>query len=355
MREGFGPSGAVPIRVETVASGLEVPWGVGFLPGGDLLVTERPGRVRLVHGGEVLPPIATVDLGERRGEGGLLGLALDPAFEKSRAFFLYLTVSTGGGHSNRVERWRLADDRRSAERERVILDGIPGAEFHDGGRLRFAPDGMLWIGTGDARRPDLAQSSSSLAGKLLRVTASGEVPPDNPTPGSPIALLGIRNVQAFDWRADGTVILADHGPSGELGRTGHDEIDVAHIGQNLGWPVIYGCEDRAGMVTPSLTWEDAVPPGGAALYTGTRIAEWRGSLLVGVLGAKHLHRVVFDPASPRRVVTHEVYLGGDPPAGYGRLREVIMGPDGDLYVTTSNCDGRGTCPPERDKILRITR
>src|SRR5207302_4138092 len=133
-----------------------------------------------------------------------------------------------------------------------------------------------------------------------------------------------------------TLYVTDHGPSGELGgRRGHDEVNLARAGDNQGWPTVYGCQSSPGMVSPSLTWTQAVPPGGAALYTGSSIQEWKGSLLVASLGARHLHRVTFDAAHPERVLSHEVYLRDT----YGRLREAIMGPDGHLYLTTSNCDG----------------
>ena len=145
--------------------------------------------------------------------------------------------------------------------------------------------------------------------------------------------------------------MVDHGPSGELGRRGHDEVNLARAGDNLGWPDIFACEEKQGQISPLLTWETAHPPGGAALYTGSSIPEWRGSLMVGMLGAQHLHRVVFDAANPGHVEHHEVYLQGS----YGRLREVMMGPDGHLYVTTSNCDGRGSCPDSGDKVLRLLR
>jgi glucose/arabinose dehydrogenase len=135
-------------------------------------------------------------------------------------------------------------------------------------------------------------------------------------------------------------------------RTGQDEVDVARPGDDLGWPAVSGCDAKAGTVAPLLTWAEAVPPGGAALYTGTRLEGWRGSLIVGTLKSRHLHRVVLSPDATR-VVQHEVYFQGDPPTGFGRLRDVVMGPDGELYVTTSNCDGRGHCPKQRDEILRI--
>lgn len=351
VEDGWGPDGTVPFTEEVVAEGLEVPWGIAFLPGGDALVTERPGRVRLLRGGVLQPqPVATVPIASS-SEGGLLGIAAHPDFASNRQFYLYVTTEAGGNAQNRVERWTLSEDHATATFERVIFGGIPSAVFHDGGRLRFGPDGMLYVGTGDARDPDLAQDSKSPAGKLLRLTPDGQVPADNPFPGSPVFLLGIRNTQGFDWKDREMLYVTDHGPSGETMRRAHDEVNVARAGDNLGWPGIYSCEARQGMVSPSLTFEEAMPPGGAALYTGDAIPEWKGSLLIGTLGSRHLHRVVFDAQEPQRVARHEVYLRNT----RGRLRDVLMGPDGHLYVTTSNCDGRGDCGSRKDLILRLKR
>lgn len=352
VEEGFGPTGAVKIRAEEVVRGLDVPWGIAFLPNNEMLVTERPGRVRLVRNGQLQSqPVATLSVTARGGEGGLLGIALHPEFASNRLFYLYYTTDQGGRSVNRVERWRLSENRQQAQRDRIILDNIPVAAFHNGGRLRFGPDGMLYIGTGDAREPGTSQDANSLAGKILRVTPDGEIPPDNPTPGSPAFISGVRNTQGFDWLDLNTLLVTDHGPSGELGRTGRDEVTVARAGDNLGWPTIYGCQTRSGLVTPSISWVTAAPPGGAAIYTGNAIPEWKGSLIIGTLGSRHLQRVAFNPNDPRQVQRNEVYLQ----RVEGRLREVIMSPNGELYVTTSNCDARGECPPERDKILRITR
>ncbi|HEY9616836.1 MAG TPA: PQQ-dependent sugar dehydrogenase [Microcoleaceae cyanobacterium] len=351
VENGFGATGNVNIRVETIVTGLEVPWGMAFLPNGNMLVTERAGRVRLVQNNQLRSqPIATIDVSDR-GEGGLLGIAAHPEIASNRWFYVYFTADRDGTPVNRVERWQLSADGLSATRDRLIIDNIPVAQYHNGGRIRFGPDGMLYIGTGDARNPDSSQDVNSLAGKILRVTADGQVPSDNPFPGNPVYIMGIRNTQGFDWLNTSTLRVSDHGPSGELGRSGHDKVSLAKAGDNLGWPTTYQCESRPGLVTPSIVWQQALPPGGAAIYTGNAIPEWRGSLIVGALRAEQLQRISFAPQSPQQVQSHEVYLQGQ----YGRLREVIMGPDGELYVTTSNCDGRGSCPPEQDKILRITR
>lgn len=348
---GYGPAGAVDIRVEEVVSGLDVPWGIGFLPNGNMLVTERSGQVRLVQNDTLQPqPVATLNAVDE-GEGGLLGIAIHPEFASNRWFYLYYTANRDGSRTNRVERWQLSADGLSAAPDRVIVDNIPVAQFHNGGRIRFGPDGMLYIGTGDARDPDISQDVNSLAGKILRVTPEGAVPADNPFPDNPVYILGIRNTQGFDWLDASTLWVTDHGPSGDLGRRGHDKASVAQAGDNLGWPTTYRCDSQEGLVTPSIVWQQALPPGGTVIYTGDAIPEWQNSLIIATLRSEHLQRVVYDPRSPQQVQRHEVYLQGQ----YGRLRDAVMGPDGELYVTTSNCDGRGSCPADGDKILRITR
>lgn len=350
VQNGFGAAGQVDVRVEEVVTGLDVPWGIAFLPNNDMLVSERAGRVRLIQNGNLRPQaIATINVSDR-GEGGLLGIATHPDVANNRFFYVYFTADNSGTPVNRVERWQLSQDGLSATRDRIILDNIPVAQFHNGGRIRFGSDGMLYVGTGDARDPDLSQDVNSLAGKILRVTPDGAVPADNPFAGSPVYILGIRNTQGFDWINASTLWVSDHGPSGELGRSGHDKVSVAKAGDNLGWPTTYRCESQQGLVTPAIVWQQALPPGGAAIYTGDAIPEWQGSFIVAALRAEHLQRVVIDPQT-NQVQLHEVYLQGE----QGRLREAIMGPDGELYVTTSNCDGRGSCPPQQDKILRITR
>ena len=355
VRDGYGPPGKAQVRLEPVVTGLEVPWGIAFVPGGDALVTERPGRLRLVRGlttrkldDASRPAVITEIAVDTTQEGGLLGVAVHPQFEQNRLFFLYMTVREGGRKSNRVERWRLSPDLASARFDRRIVQDIPSAAYHDGGRIRFGPDGMLYVGTGDGREPGRSQDPNSLGGKLLRTTPDGAVPNDNPIPGNPVYVLGIRNTQGFDWK-DGRLYVTDHGPSGEMVRQGHDEVNLASRNANLGWPRIYGCDTSPGMVAPSLTWNAAVPPGGASFYTGTAIPDWRGSLLIGTLRSEHLHRVKFSDSDPAQVEMHEVYFQDRP----GRLRDVVMGPDGIPYVTTSNCDGRGECGRDRDQILRI--
>ena len=365
--DGPGPEGPLELDVEVVAQGLEVPWGLGFLPNGDILVTERPGRLRLIRDGEVLPaPVLEVDVAEVEVflgfEGGLLGIALHPEFESNRLFYLYFTATAEDESViNRIVRYSLSADGLSAQVDRVIIDDIPAGGHHQGGRIHIGPDGLLYAGAG-AWEPEQSQDLDSLAGKILRMNLDGSIPDDNPYPGSYVFVSGIRNTQGFDWFDDDHLLVIDHGPSGlELDMpnlTGLDEINVAKKGDNLGWASIWGCTEAAGMVSPILTWKRAVPPGGAAIYTGTAIPEWTGSLLVSTLGNEtfsdglHLHRVQVAADNPYVVESNEIYLEGV----YGRLRNAKMGLDGHLYLTTSNCEGRGApdaCPVEGDAILRI--
>jgi glucose/arabinose dehydrogenase len=268
---------------------------------------------------------------------------------------VYATVDANNGIKNQVQAWTLDAGAGTAAFDTVIFNGIPARQYHNGGRLRLGPDERLYVGTGDAGDPNRSQDTADPAGKILRIELDGSIPEDNPFSGSATWVYGLRNTQGFDWREDGRLLITDHGPSGlpaENGRRDHDEVSLAGPGDNLGWPVIYACEETEGMITPSITFGDAMPPGGAALYTGTEISEWTGDLLIGVLGfgeaTRHLHRLRLAPNGD--VELSEVYLSRE----YGRLREVIMGPDGGLYVTTSNCDGRGDCG-DGDLILRLGR
>ncbi len=369
-----GRAGEVKLHVEVIADGLEIPWGLVILPSGDLLVTERPGRVRLIQAGEIvlepvlefgvsiLPPLGGHPIAG--SEGGLLGLLLHPEFDTNRQFYIFYNIDNEDDLSvGRIERYVLSDDGRSATLDRLIIDDLPAGLHHQGGRMRLGPDGMLYVGVG-AYDPPEAQNPDTLAGKLLRMDLEGGIPPDNPDPDSYIFVSGIRNTQGYDWFDDQHIVMVDHGPSGaELGRpdlAGFDEVNVVTAGDNLGWPRIWGCDTQEGLVSPVLAWEGSVPPTGATFYRGDLIPEWTDSFLFTTVGlierftgramhGRHLHRVVFDQNDPYTILDHEVYLRND----YGRLRTIVSDADGYLYVMTSNCDNRGECPPEGDMILRI--
>jgi len=363
---GSGPTGTTAIHTEAVVTGLNTPWDVLVLPGGsngnsDWLVTERPGRLRLLHQvasqfSLVPAPVMTVTT-VQSGEGGLLGMALDPQFQQNSFIYIYYTAAStadasNGGWVNRVQRFKVSADHTTATPDQVIFDNIPWNTVHNGGRIKFGPDGDLYISTGEGADATLPENPQSVSGKILRVAADGSIPADNPQAGQPWWVKGLRNPQAFDWLDANTLMIADNGPTGEYqGRTGGDKVLIATKGQDMGWPTIWHCEAQAGLVSPILTWTDAVPPNGSVIYQGTEIPGWNGNILIGSTGAEHLHRIVLN--SSRTVQTHEVYLQGETSPGLGRLRTVFQDPSGALYVTTSNCDSRGDCPATQDGIYRI--
>jgi glucose/arabinose dehydrogenase len=328
---------AAAVRVETVASGLEVPWDVAFLPDRRALVTERPGRVRLIEAdGKLRPePVATVPT-QAEGEGGLMGIAIDPAFASGRAFaYLYVTTASGV----ELQRWKVAADG-TLTRDAVVLDGIAAGPVHDSGRIRFGPDRRLYVLTGDAGNPRLAQQRSSLNGKVLRLSPSQYRSSTNrPT----IVSRGHRNPQGLDWQpGSGRLFASEHGPSGNDGPGGYDEINVIRSGVNYQWPNRYGFSQR-GAGKPIKVWRNAVAPSGAAFV---RRGAWRGDLLVATLRGEALRRLDISGVRVRRDVA--LFKGR-----YGRLRAVVPAPDGSVWVTTSNQDGRGVPAAADDRVLRV--
>jgi glucose/arabinose dehydrogenase len=330
------PAAAEP-RVSVVVSGLEVPWALAFAPDGALYVSERPGRLRVVRGGRLEPtPLATLPVAAQ-GEGGLMGLVLAPNFGESGRLYVCYTAARGRGLVNRVVSLVVRGGR--AETERALLDDIPGASVHDGCRLKFGPDGKLYVSTGDAAEPALSQRRDSPAGKILRFNPDGSLPADNPFPGSPVYSLGHRNVQGLAWDARGRLFASEHGPSGSPG--GHDEINRIQPGGNYGWPHAFGNgDDPQRFLDPVLhsgqgTW---APSGIAILGDHLYVAALRGQRLLRM-------RITAEGG----VADFTAWLAGT----HGRLRDVVVGPDGALYVTTSNRDGRGSPRADDDRILRL--
>jgi glucose/arabinose dehydrogenase len=288
-------------------------------------------------------PVAAV------GEGGLLGLALHPDFSRTGWVYLYYTYQTDQLW-NRVVRYRLADDQ--LVEPQVILDRIPGANIHDGGRIAFGPDGKLYVTTGDARDPEAAQDLASLAGKILRLEPDGSLPPDNPFPGSPVWTYCHRNPQGLAWTNDGRLYATEHGPTGDLGLAAHDEVNLIEQGKNYGWPFVV-----ADLVRRPLP--DAVPPvaqsgqttwapSGATFVRAGSIPQWQGNLLFAGLRSQALWRLVLTPDGRSAVQLEALYQGE-----FGRLRTVVEGPDGAIYLLTSNRDGRGNPRAEDDRLVRI--
>ena len=339
--EVFTTTDGVRFVVDAVVTNLEVPWSMVFAPDGRLFVTERPGRVRIIDVSRQTSELAlSMDDVFAQGEAGLLGLALDPQFAQTGFVYLYYSARTSGNAVNRVVRYREAGSRL-AERA-VLLDGIPAAQIHDGGRIRFGPDGLLYVTVGDAANTGLAQDLGSLAGKILRINRDGTTPRENPF-SSPVYSYGHRNPQGLDWHpATGQLWAVEHG------NVGNDEVNAIDAGANYGWPRIEGAQTMAGMRTPLTFFNPAIAPSGTSFYRGDRFPRFVNNVFTATLRGTHLLRLVPDGSTPR-IASQEVLLNGR----FGRLRDVVSGPDGFLYLATNNRDGRGSVAATDDRILRI--
>ncbi|MGI9077065.1 MAG: PQQ-dependent sugar dehydrogenase [Gemmatimonadaceae bacterium] len=335
--------------VVVVAKGLETPWAVEPLPGGDLLVTEKPGRLRIVSAtGDVGKPIVGTPAVDSRGQGGLLDVALSPAFGSDRTIYWSYSEPREGGNGTSVARGVLSADRQSLEQVRVIFRVMPTYDgiMHYGSRLAFGPDGMLYVTLGersDTPMRKYVQRQDSHLGKIVRISPDGSAPADNPLVGQPNALpeiwtIGHRNIQAAAFDAQGRLWAVEHG------QRGGDELNLLAKGKNYGWPLVaYGVEysgqpipsavtARDGFEQPVYYWDPVLAPSGAQFYTGDAFPMWRGNLFIGSLKEKMLVRLTL--AKDR--VTAEEHLLAD--RGQ-RVRDVRQGPDGALYIVTDQQNG----------------
>ena len=320
----------VRARVDrVVATGLRVPWGIAFLPDGSALVSERDShRIKLVTPGGTVSTVGSVRGVISSGEGGLLGLALSPAYESDKTLFAYFTA----GRENVVA--RMTYDGSGLADERIIFGGIPSGPIHDGGRIAFGPDGFLYIGTGEAGRRTPAQDPNDPGGKILRITPEGDPAPGNPTEGSPVWSLGHRNVQGLAWDARGRMWAS------EFGQNTWDELNRIVPGGNYGWPDVEGRSGDDRFRNPVREWRtDVASPSGIAVADG--------SVFMAALRGERLWQIPLlasGTGKPRALLTNR----------YGRLRAVALAPDGSLWVLTNNTDGRGSPRPGDDKIVRLT-
>jgi glucose/arabinose dehydrogenase len=346
------------VSVTTLVTKLDVPWGVAFLPDGGALVTERHKRRILKVGpgrdasGELtVKALTNIEGVYANNEGGLLGIAVSPRFTKDKTIFIYYTTKK----DNRIAKVRLDGHPRPE----AIVTGIPGAGVHNGGRLRFGPDGYLYASTGDASRAGGSQSLDNLGGKILRMTTDGKPAPGNPFKNSLIWSYGHRNPEGIDWDADGRMYSA------EIGEAVWDELNLIAPGRNYGWPKIQGMGKDPAMVNPLAVWRPEIGvTNGIAIVGRTAIVTClRGQriYLVGLGGPVNI--------SSEHIVgagTGEASIRWRPGAGvagrpiealvgkYGRIRDAIKAPDGSVWLTTSNRDGRNDTVAEDDRILRLT-
>ena len=329
------PSGTPATRI--IAKNLNIPWAIAFLPDGNMLVTERPGTVKLIApaNGQTTDIVAITGV-KATGEGGLLGIALHPQFASNNFVYLYYTYQeTSGNTLNRVVRYVFSNNQMTSPT--TIVDAIPGGTHHDEGRIKIGPDGILYITTGDAGNPSSAQDTNSLAGKILRVTDTGQPAPGNPFNNRTYSY-GNRNPQGLTWNGS-TFYATEHGNSSP---SRSDELNLIEAGKNYGWPTIEGDAQQTGMVTPlvhsgndaTTTWA----PAGTAFFND--------SIFFGGLKGQALYEAKVQGTTASIVNQH--FKGQ-----FGRIREVIVGPDNQLYITTSNRDGRGTPQAEDDKIIRV--
>lgn len=309
---------------EVVTENLNTPWEAVFLPDGEILVTERPGTLLLVKNRQKIP----VEGVEHIGEGGLLGIAIHPDFKNNKFVYLYYTYSSNGDNTlNKVAKYEFINNK--LKNERVIVDAIPGALNHNGGRIKFGPDNFLYITTGDAQNPSLAQDKNSLAGKILRVTDEGKPAAGNPF-NNLVYSYGHRNPQGLVWDEQGRLWATEHGSQA------HDELNLIEKGKNYGWPIIRGDEEKEGMRAPVLqsgssTWA----PAGAAYFGG--------SVFFGGLRGEALFEYKIAENSLEKHFENQ----------FGRIRAVVLSTDGYLYLTTSNTDGRGTTKEGDDKLIKV--
>ena len=375
------PAERLQVAVDTLATGLEVPWGLAQAPDGRIFVTERAGRIRVLSDGK-LDPAAWATLAVHSSyldwgpESGLLGIALSPSFAENRHVFVMATAtmserpsgSLAGRMLRRLARTvssraaplpvksqiiRLSDRDGRGVDPVVIIDNLPANHYHAGGGLTFGPDGKLYASVGDVTRPELAPSARSLADKVLRFNADGSIPADNPDPASAVWASGLRNTQAFLWLPDGTMLGVEHGPTGmpqEGSRAGEDELNLLSQGADYGWPSVTGWQVSATSRRPIWVWNHGLAPAGMTLWESSSSGDTATILVGGLHRRLERLRLVRGQLGDWRVTAGDTLLGPK----WGRIRTLMILRDGSALVTTSNRDARGQPGPGDDLLLRLS-
>ena len=340
------------LEVTTLVTGLVTPWDIAWGPDGQIWVSERGGRISRVNPSTgQRTTVGTVPQVSESGESGLMGITFHPDFATQPYVYAAHSYLENGALRNRLIRMRW--DGQSLGAPEVLLANIPASSIHDGSRLAIGPDRFLYVTTGDASNGDLAQDKTTLAGKVLRLTLDGAPAPGNPF-GTAVYSFGHRNPQGLVFHpTTGALYSTEHGPSD------NDEVNRIVAGRNYGWPTVHGvCDDDVGserqfcqtndVVEPLATWTPTIAPAGADFYRADLISQWKGSLLFASLKGAALYRLTLSPDG-QRVTAKETLFEGQ----YGRLRDVLVAPDGSVYLATSNRDGRGNPASNDDRILRI--
>ncbi len=335
--------------IEAVATGLDTPWSLVFTDSDRILVAERPGRIRVVSKGELREkPLYTFAEVSETGEEGLMSMVLDPNYRENR--WLYVALAYPGSTGLLVRVMRFTDKGDSFIEPKIILDQIPAAKYHAGSAMIFGPDGKLYITTGDATEKKLAQDLGSLAGKVLRINADGSIPSDNPFSGSLVWSYGHRNSQGIAWHPLMEKFYAsEHGPSVFDGPAGGDEINLIERGKNYGWPLVSHENSYEGTEAPLISFTPAEAPASMMVYSGRGNQKWQGNLFFGALRGEGIVRIELDQSDPKKIIRVEKLSE----VRFGRIRAIVEAPDGSIYFTTSNRDGRGKPVHDDDRIMRI--
>jgi aldose sugar dehydrogenase len=325
--------------IRTIAQNLDVPWAIDIAVDNRIFFTEKPGRLGMIHANGTLASEPVVNIHtEDIGEAGLMGLALHPNFTQNHLMYVYHTYAKNGGLYNKV--LMLTEKNNKIVNSKIILDGIPASDSNNGGRIKFGPDGKLYVSTGDSETPELAQNTKSLAGKLLRLNDDGTIPDDNPIPESPVYSYGHRDIQGFAWHPITKKLYAsEHGPAG------NDEVNIIEPGSNYGWPIEV-CNHSTSSApirfeTPEYCFNPEIAPSGLTIAASNKLG-YQNDILFTTLRGSHLHHIDLETRIQDNILV-----------GYGRLSDIVEAHDGSLYVLTTNRNAIGIGNANDDHILQI--